>query len=156
VVGGCYYTGGTAALSAAGAETIMSAWTAADTLIFQPGQLYLVKLAYGYYDSSGVNHLIDFRLRKGFTTGSQLLGAWRRTTVSGLASQVQMTNAEVYVKNATGSAITASLGLAAQRMVGTGNVGIYGDATYVMSLTLEHVGTIAAQPTLAAIAGSIT
>lgn len=155
-VGEAYFSGGTTASAAAGAENIMTAWTAGGTFTFEQGSLYRWKFAFGYYDTAGTAHLIDFRLRKGFTTAGLQLAQFRRTTTAGVgASIVQMGYHEGYIKNASGGQVVTAVGASVQRAAGTGTVALYGDATFQMTLALEHVGTTAALPTLAAIAVEI-
>lgn len=153
VVGEAYFSGGTTASAAGGLENIMTAWTGGGTFTFEDAQLYRWRLAFGFYDTSGAAaHLCDIRLRKGFTTAGLQLGQFRRVTVAGLANLVQMGYHSGYIKNATGGQVVTAVGVSIQRATGAGTVALYGDATFQMNLTLDHIGNVGAHPTLAAIA----
>jgi hypothetical protein len=156
VVGEAYFSGGTTASAAGGLENIMTAWTGGGTFTFEQGNLYRWSLAFGFYDTSGAAaHLCEIRLRKGFSTAGLQLGQFRRTTAAGHASLVQTGYHSGYIKNASGGEVVTSVGVSIQRATGAGTVALYGDATFQMNLTLEHIGSTSAFPVLSAIAVEI-
>lgn len=155
IVGTAYFTGGTTSTSA-GAENIMTTWTDSDLFVFDPDQLYRWAFRFGIFDSNGVVHLGDLRLRKGFTTAGLQLAQWRRTTTPGLAGIVQASDAWGFIKNVTSGRIETTIGASVQRSAGSGNLSYYGDATYRMELVLEHVGRVSDHPRITATAVAIT
>lgn len=158
IVGTAYFTGGTTATSG-GAENIFTTWTAitpSGGFSFDPGQMYRWEFNYGFYDNAGTAHMCDMRLRKGFSTATQQLGIWRRTTTPGFNGIVGMSNAWGYIKNDTGSTKTSVLAPSMARAGGAGSVSYYGDANYTCSLVLRHIGPTVNQPAaLSAIAYGI-
>lgn len=155
VVGTAYFTGGTTATSG-GAENIFTAWTDSSGFTFEPGQMYRWEFKFGYYDNAGTAHMCDMRLRKGFSTATQQLGIWRRTTTPGFNGIVGMSDAWGYIKNDTGAAIASVLAPSMARAAGGGSVSYYGDASYTTALVLRHLGRTSDQPAeLSAIAYGI-
>lgn len=157
LTGEAYFTGGTTATAAGGAENIMTAWTKGGTFTFESGMLYRWAFAFGYYDTSGAAaHMCEMRLRKGFSTAGQQLAQFRRNTTAGFANIVQMGYHEGYIKNIKGSTVTTAIGASIQRATGAGSVAYYGDGNYHMTLSMEQLGTVDRYSTLATIAVGIT
>lgn len=155
IVGEAYFSGGTTASAAGGLENIMTTWTGGGTFTFENGVLYRYNFAFGFYDTAGTAHMCEMRLRKGFTTGGLQLAQFRRATVPGFASIVQMGFHQGYIKNASGGQVVTAVGASIQRASGTGTVAYYGDATFHMTLSLEQVGPVTSYPVLSAIATEI-
>jgi hypothetical protein len=154
VVGSAYFTGGTTATSG-GAENIFTAWTNTTGFTFEPAQIYRWDFAFGYYDTGGTAHMCDMRIRKTFSTASQQLGIWRRTTTPGFNGIVGMSNAWGHIKNETGANVTADLAPSMARAAGAASVAYYGDVSYICVLTLRHLGRATDHPVLTATAYAI-
>lgn len=157
VVQAAYWTGGVTA-SSTGLENVMGSWTSGGGFTFETGMAYRWDLSFGFYTGSTTSNLVDMRLRKGFTTAGQQLALWRRVVIApaGVAGQVQMHSAHGFIKNTIGADRSAILAVSITRTNGANDVGIYGDANYRTILTLERIGSVADNETLANAAVSIT
>lgn len=120
IVGTRQYTG---TVTSTGVEVAMAAWTTADpaSISFEDKHLYRIDCTMSGYNDGTANAIFDNKYRCRATINSivaQELGVWRMAAAGG-AAPIIANSASCYVYNATGGALSRSLGLTVQKSTGT-------------------------------------
>lgn len=161
VIGTNFFTGGdmsvgTSAGAGAGAEAAMiGAWAAASTInfTFPPGSVSKMRINGVIYQGTAFLLNGTARIRKNGPGGTVLL-LFANGIPPGTLALSQCFEYTSYLKNDTAAAVTLTLYATAQRGAsgGAGNWALYGDASTPLIVTVELMGSIAANAATAAIA----
>lgn len=156
-----YSVAGTLVTTSGTTEIAVGSWNASSsaTMTWKAGRLYRVLCRAGVFESASTVNVATVRIRKtvNSTAALQLL-FFRAAIPAGVGTNVPEPLGLFggYVKNATGADISAVPGMTIQKVVGTGNVSLYGDTSVQCFITIEDVGLVSANAPLAAIATAIT
>ena len=148
---------GTVATGTGTEQAIPSAnWDNEPTFVFASAKMFKITVVGGAFNSLATAQAANIRVREGAQTiVGTVLGTWEHISPAGYLGAAISFTYITYIKNSTASAVSTKLSLTIQRILGAGSYSLYGDATVPLSVAVEDIGTIAANPELASIAVSV-
>jgi hypothetical protein len=145
------------AVSATPVPVASASWDSEPTFKFPNGHLFKITFT-GNTATAGATAMSGaVQIRKGSASAAgTLLINWADGIPAGFANVIIFKTFVGYIKNTSGTDVSSALTVAAVRNTAASNFSIYGDGANPVVMTVEDIGLVTAQPTLAIAAQAIS